>query len=210
MSLAIESHGAVLQMATGTGSPATITGVTLGAITELLAVAHGFAVGDVVTFAAIVGTTELNAQTSMIIAKEDDAMFFKIDSSTYTAYESGGTATPETYTSISEVNDWAGPGGSAAVIDVTHLLSTAKEKRMGVMDEGQYTFALNRIFGDTGQDALETARAARNLKGWKLTYSDTTYQTWNGYVLAFSTSGAVDGKVAGSVTIEITGAVATT
>lgn len=208
--MAIESQTTTLEIATGTGGAATITGVTLGAITEITATAHGFSVGDVVALASIGGTTDLNGTSHMIIAKETNSFFINVDSSGYSAYTSGGTATPNTYTNVGEIVDWDGPGGSASVIDTTHLSSTAKEKLMGLMDEGQFSFNLNNVFSDTGQQACRTARTARTLKGWRLTYSDSTVQTWNGYCLAFSTSGGVDDKVNGSITVEISGAVTTT
>ena len=160
---------------------------------------------------AIVGTTELNGVTAMLIAEEDDAMFFAIDSSTYTAYSSGGTATPVTFTTVGEISDFDGPGGAAAVIDTTHLTSTAKEKLMGLPDEGQFTFSMNWIPTDTGQSACRTARTARTLKAFRVTYTDSgpTVQTFDAYVLNFTSSGAVDDKVTGNITLEISGAVGT-
>lgn len=208
--MAIESQSTTFQIETGTGGAKTITGITLGAVTKVTSTAHGLSAGDVVTFASITGTTELNGTTAMIIATETDEMYFDIDSSSYSSYTSGGTATPVTYTSVGEIVDWDGPGGSASVIDATHLSSTAREKLMGLMDEGQFSFNLNNVFSDTGQAACRTARANRTQKGFKLTYSDGTVQTWDGYVLSFSTSGGVDDKVSGSITVEISGAVTTT
>ena len=207
--MALESQGTTLEIATGSGGAKTITGVTLGAITKIASTAHALAVGDVVTFASIVGTTELNGQTAMLTAVETDAFYVAINSTAYTAYTSGGTATPVAYTAVGEINDWDGPGGSASVIDTTHLGSTAREKLMGLMDEGQFSFSLNNVFSDTGQQACRTARTARTLKGFRLTYADATVQTWNAYVLQFATSGGVDDKVNGSITLEISGAVAT-
>ena len=44
-----------------------------------------------------------------------------------------GTTAFET---IPNIVSFQGPGGQAQVIDVTNLSSTAKEKRMGLRDEG--------------------------------------------------------------------------
>ncbi len=208
MSDAIESQGTTLEIETGTGGTKTITGISLGAITEVTAVGHGLSVGDVVTFASIVGTTQLNGVSAMVIAKETDALFFNIDSSGYTAYDSGGTATPVTYTEVSEITDFDGPGsGQATVYDVTHLSSTRKEKRMGLPDEGQVTFSINYLPGDTGQVAARTARNNRAEKGYRVTLSDGTVATFDAYCLSIGPSGIVDGKVAGKITLEITGEV---
>lgn len=212
MSDALETQGTTLEIETGSGSAANITAITLGAITKITATAHGFSEGDVVDLASIGGTTELNGETALIIGAETDDFYVDIDSSGYTAYTSGGTATPQTYTEIAEVVDFDGPGGSASVIDASHLKSTAREKRMGLPDEGQFSLSVNWIPTDTGQSAVRTARSNRSLKGFRITYTDAagTIQTFNGYVLQFSSSGSVDAKVDGSITIEISGAVSTT
>jgi hypothetical protein len=208
--MAIESQGTTLEISTGSGVAKNITGVTLGAITKITSTAHGLAAGDVVAFASIGGTTELNGVKVMIVAVETNAFYVRINSTGYGAYTSGGTATPQTYTAVGEIIDWDGPGGSASVIDKTHLLSSAREKMIGLADEGQFNMSLNCSFTDVGQQAARAARAARAQRGFRVTYSDATVQTFMGYVLTFSTSGGVDDKVNAAITIEIDGAVATT
>jgi hypothetical protein len=80
---------------------------------------------------------------------------------------------------------------------------------MGLMDEGQFSFNLNCVFTDTGQQACRAARTARTITGFRLTYSEATVQTWDCFVLSFSTSGGVDDKVNASITLEISGPVTT-
>jgi len=208
--MAIESQGTTIEIGTGDGTPVSITGVTLGAVTKVTATAHGLSVGDVVTFASITGTTELNGQTAMVTAVEgDDDFWVNIDSSSYTDYTSDGTATPNDYTIVGEIVDWDGPSGEAAVIDTTHLTSTRREKLMGLPDEGQITFSVNFQPDDAGQQAVRAARNDRQVRNWRLTYSDATVQTFEGFALGFSTSGGVDGKVDGNITVEISGEVTT-
>jgi len=121
----------------------------------------------------------------------------------------GNGAGPEVFTAIGEVISFQGPGGSASVIDVTNLSSTAKEKRMGLMDEGQITFELNLDTDDTMQTGLRSDRTARTLRNFRLTLTDTpaTVLSFSAYVLAFSIQGAVDDVVKASCTLEISGAV---
>ena len=206
---AFASQGITLEIETGSGVAKNITGVTLGAITEVTSTSHGMAVGDVVTFASIGGTTALNSQVAMIIGVETNSFFVAIDSSGYGAYTSGGTATPATYTAIGEVLDFSGPGGQAAVIDVTNLSSTRKEKLMGLPDEGQFTFNLNLDPADTGQLAAKASRNAQTELGYRLSLTDTgtTILTWDAYCLAFNIAGGVDKQVTASITLEITGEV---
>ena len=124
--------------------------------------------------------------------------------------EIGDGGGPETFFEVGEVTDFTGPGGSAAVIDVTHLKSTAKEKRMGLPDEGQFTFNVNLVPLDNGQRHAFKSRADRRLTNFRLTLTDSpaTVLTFPGFVLEFSLSGAVDDKIPAAITIEISGAVA--
>lgn len=110
---------------------------------------------------------------------------------------------------VGEIQSFQGPGGSASVIDVTTLESAAKEKRMGLADEGQFKIGFNFVPGDAGQKYLRDKRAALARVNFELTFTDATptIATFDGFVLEFSVSGGVDDKISGSATIEITGPV---
>jgi hypothetical protein len=110
---------------------------------------------------------------------------------------------------IGEIVSFNGPGGSASVIDVTHLGSTRREKRMGIADEGQFSFEVNLVPGNAGQVALRADRAARTKRVCILTLTDTTNTTltFDAYCSQFSIQGSVDNKISASVTLEITGEV---
>ena len=117
---------------------------------------------------------------------------------------------PTSFSGISNVISFKGPGGSASVIDVTNLSSVAKEKMMGLPDEGQFTLEVNLDPDDSSHQALRAARASRTLCEFKITFTDSTPATavFSGYVLGFEVGGAVDQVVKASITVEITGAVA--
>jgi predicted secreted protein len=122
----------------------------------------------------------------------------------------GNGASPEVFTAIKEIKTFSGPGGSAAVIDVTDLSSLAKEKRMGLADEGQLSFTINYIPSDTQHTLLRTQRANREETNFKLVFTDdspATNWSFGAFVTGFSVSGAVDGVVEANVTLEITGAI---
>jgi len=117
---------------------------------------------------------------------------------------------PITYTTIPEIKSFTGPGGSASVIDVTDLSSAAKEKRMGLADEGQLQLTINYIPDNAVHVALRGDRAARSKVPFKITFTDSvpaTVWTFEAFVTGFSVSGAVDGVVEAQVTLEITGAI---
>lgn len=114
-----------------------------------------------------------------------------------------------TYETIPNVVSFSGPGGSAQVIDVTNLSSTAKEKRMGLADEGSLTLTLHYDPDNTVHDGLRTDRANRTRAQFRITFTDPTPTTWTfyGYVTGFSVQGGVDAVVEAQVTIEIDGAI---
>jgi predicted secreted protein len=122
----------------------------------------------------------------------------------------GLTMSPDSYIDIPEIKTFTGPGGSAAVIDVTDLNSAAKEKRMGLADEGQLTFTMHYIPSDAAHAALRQAREDRDETGFKLIFTDespSTTWSFNAFVTTFAVSGAVDGVIEANVTLEITGAI---
>lgn len=116
---------------------------------------------------------------------------------------------------IGEVVDFSGPGGAAAVIDITSLQSTAKEKLIGLRDEGQLSMTLNYNATDTGQTGLKTDRAARIKNLYDIIFHDTTQSAsampsraaFFGYSMQFSITGAQDNKITANAVIEISGAV---
>ncbi|NFV79996.1 phage tail tube protein [Magnetospirillum aberrantis] len=127
-------------------------------------------------------------------------------------------ATPASFTitgykPIGEVVDFDGPGGSASVGDATSLDSVAKEKIMGLPDEGQLSFNLIFVPGNPGQVAYRTARRTQAKTNFLLVLSDATdtkaatTAAFAGFALEFPISGAVDDKVSASAVIEITGEV---
>ncbi len=124
------------------------------------------------------------------------------------------TITGHSMDTIGSVMGFNGPSGSAGVIDVTHLGSTAKEKLIGLRDEGQVTLDL---LYDTAATSLHTAiiadRASRTKRIYDIVLTDqsTSGQPsaayFNAYVPSFSLTGAVDDALKASMTLEITSGV---
>lgn len=114
---------------------------------------------------------------------------------------------------IGEVKSFSGPSGSAGVIDITHLGSLAKEKLIGLRDEGQVTFECNLMTSSSaGQMNMKNDRANRYQKAWSIKLTDPSTSRLNGlgYCTGFSISGGVDDVVKASITIEIDGPVSWT
>ena len=116
-------------------------------------------------------------------------------------------ASPEVYTDIANVVSYSGPTGSRAVIDVTKLSSTGKEKDVGIPDYGQITFEGFFDAADTVQIDVWDNFIAGTLHNWRLLFSDSprTQFDFAGYVLNYSYSAGLDDVVRTSVTIEISG-----
>ena len=89
----------------------------------------------------------------------------------------GDAASPELYTTIAEVMSIDGPGGSAAVIDVTDLSSTAKEKRAGLQDEGHVSFEMNYLPANVQHILLRTQRAAGTVTSFRIVFTDSQQRT---------------------------------
>jgi len=69
-----------------------ITAVTRAASAQVSVAAHGYAVGDRVKIASIVGMTELNGWTATVLTVPTAGTFtIDVDTTSYTAYSSGGT-----------------------------------------------------------------------------------------------------------------------
>lgn len=116
---------------------------------------------------------------------------------------------PTTWALVGNIIDFSGPGGQASVIDVTNLDSTFREKKMGIPDEGQFTFNVNLDPDNTSHLALKNNRQSRTRTEFKITLTDSTPTVLHffGYVLGLVISGGVDAVVKAAITIEIDGAV---
>lgn len=126
-----------------------------------------------------------------------------------TVIRRGDGASPEAFVAIGEVKSVGGPTGSAPVIDISHLTSAAREKRLGLADEGQVTLSCNLIPGDAAQVGLRADRLAATLRNFRieLPASPVPVLTFSAYVLEFSTTFAVDEPAELTITLEISGAV---
>ena len=80
------------QMTLTTQLDATVTAITAANPGVVTATAHGFTTGDSISFASVVGMTEVNGN-SYTATVVDANTFSIVDTTTFTAYTSGGTAT---------------------------------------------------------------------------------------------------------------------
>lgn len=213
-STAINAQGTILQVGTGSGSAKNITAAAIGNPTILTSSAHGLSLGDYGPIASITGTLNaLNGSNATVIAKTTNTFAIAVNGvpydSTGLTYTSGGTFTPQTYTAVANVKTFNGFDGAASDIDVTNLASTAKEFRLGLIDNGMLSLSMDLDRGDAGQLALQAAQVASAQKAFKLILPSgaTPTASFNGYVKKFAIDGGVDNVVKLAIDIKISGAV---
>lgn len=208
-STATISQGSTVKIGTATAGAKTLTAITQANPGVFTSAAHGLAAGDVVTLAAIVGMTQLNGLTGVVTDVSTNTFTLQgagvRNTSAYTAYSSGGTATPVAFTTIANVHTFSGGDAAAADIDVSNLSSTSKEFLLGLRDNGSFTIELDYDFADAGQAALLVAQASGAVKQFKLTLPDGHTATFAALVKKVAFGGGVDQAVKRPVETRVTG-----
>lgn len=87
-----------------------------------------------------------------------------------TKLQVGDGATPEIFTDIAEVVSIEPPANDAPPIDISHLLSPKREKRIGLADPGEASCLLNFLFGNTGQKQLEDDQKSGTIRNYRIMY----------------------------------------
>lgn len=123
----------------------------------------------------------------------------------------GDAASPEVYTTISEISDISGPDGSAGEIDVTDLSSTAKEFKRGLTDNGSVTATMMFVPTDTQHAQLRTDfnSATEVARNYRITFTDSPNTTWtfSAYVASFSITNSLDSSTTASLSLRIKGTI---
>lgn len=115
-----------------------------------------------------------------------------------------------TLTKIAGVKDFDGIlGGSPAVIETTDLDSVAKEKLVGVKDEGSFSITCNYAAADAGQLIGINARDTNALVSLEFAVPKQKFN-FDAYVTACPITGGVDSVMEVKFTFEITGPVTKT
>lgn len=203
---AISAQGSTFKVGTGTGSAKSITGAVRGYPTIVTSVAHGFVNGDVVTIAGSTAPAGLNG-TFVVKNATADTFAIELDTTGGSAFAGTVTATPVTFTKISNLQTFKGFDGKVNKLDGTNLDSVAKEWLAGLQDNGSFAFDLHVDMADAGQTALRSFLAARTNNPFKLTLPNGRTATFNAFVESFPIDGGVDKIITASVSLVISGEV---
>lgn len=199
------------------GTPGTalaVTSVTKASKAVLTYTAGAIpAAGDVLIIGTIVGMPEISGMLGIVQASpapSATSCTVAIDSSGFASAGTTGTATPQTFSKVGNVQDFSPDGGTATVIDVTNLDSLAKEKRQGLQDNGNYSLTVDADDTDVGQLALIAARASQAVVVFKQIYpGGLKVRAFQGFVQKFSEPTAgVDKVLRSTGTIVVTGPIA--
>lgn len=123
----------------------------------------------------------------------------------YFSSDAAASTTAEAH--VGEVVDFTALTGAAAIIDVTHLQSTAKEKMIGLCDMGQITVNVNCVATQAGQVMCWTAMKNRAKRKLSIFLNDTgiTQIDCDAYCMSMPITASVDGKITRSITFELSG-----
>jgi hypothetical protein len=116
-------------------------------------------------------------------------------------------ASAAVFVRIKGMKTFSGFDGQASDIDTTDMDSDAKESSPGLMDNGTFSFDVNRNLTDPGQAALLAMQKSQATRRFILQYPDGTGDTFKSYVQTFPISGGVDAVMTSSIKMKITGAV---
>ena len=111
-----------------------------------------------------------------------------------------------TFAALGETASVGEPSGEAADIEITHLLSTAKEYLIGLPDNGNMALGGNFVPTDPGQLVAITAMDAQTPRWAKWVFSSGAVWSIKVYVKKFAPSAEVDGKVPFATALRTTGA----
>jgi hypothetical protein len=202
---AVSKYRTAVKISTASTAAKTITAITKAAAAVVSSSAHGLVVGQVVVFAAVVGMTEINGLCGVITAQTTNDFTVNIDSTAFTTYVSGGTATPQTMTLVENVLDFQRAGDEAERIDATNLQSTKKEYIVGLVGEGTITIPVDIDATGPGQAAMRALVGTDVAKALTVTRSDSKTESMMVKLTNFSENfgdkhgGSFQGTVTGAV-----------
>lgn len=205
-STAISAQGSTFSIAGTDGSAITITGITK-ASSSVVTATNTLSVGDSVLFGTVTNMPEIKDRIGVVTVASGSSFTVNIDSSGFAAAGTSGTATPKTWTKVSNVSTYSGFDGQKSEIDVSNLDSAAKEFIPGLEDFGQLTVELQVDNTDAGQLAMRANKSANTRTYFKLLLPNGKQRVFQGFVKQFSEQGGVDQVVKASAVVRITGAV---
>lgn len=175
--MAERTKGTKLRVETARAGVKTISGITQANPAVVTADAHGYSAGDIAYLADIGGMISLNDRAFVVANPSTNTFELKgVDSTSLSAYTSGGSAYKVTLTQVAEVNNLTIGGGGSSQIEVTNFDSEAVEQLPGLPNLGSLSCGITLNHTDAGQKAMRSIAEATVPKV-------ITVTTASGYVL---------------------------
>jgi hypothetical protein len=117
-----------------------------------------------------------------------------------------GTAGGTPSTAFGEVVSIGGPNISRPMIETTHMGSTARKYIAGgFYDLGTVDVEIQYDPGNTGHDAMTSAILAGTEHSFKITWSDTSTASFDGFVESFNVTAEMEDRLTASLSIRVNG-----
>jgi hypothetical protein len=118
-----------------------------------------------------------------------------------------GTGSPSVWVNLNEIVTFQ-RSGDRPEIDVSSLDSLAREFRLGLKDEGTYSFECMYSDNSTGQARLRAALSEDDPSEFRVTYPNGDLRLFQALVKKVDESGGVDDVIRCQVELRITGPIA--
>jgi len=211
VSRAISSQGTRLfmqQLSAAAAVAKEITAITQANPAKVTSAAHGFVAGQVVALDEIEGMTELNGTFGIVGSPTaNDFVLYGVDSTGFEAFTGGGTASAIVMLETVEHKSYSGFDGQASELDKTTMVSTAKEKLLGLQDFGGMSVEMQRVDDEPFQIEANKAKADGEPRWFRLVKKNGFVKVWQGLVRSFSDVGGVDAVNTASLAVTIDGEV---
>lgn len=111
------------------------------------------------------------------------------------------------FSPITEVTSITPPSDKIDIIEATHMTSPGgnKEFLIGLNDPGEAGFTFNFIASGSADTTLRAWRAARGVRGCRITYPNGVVWTFQGILTGYQPSLPMNDKMSADVTIKVTG-----
>jgi hypothetical protein len=203
-STAISAQGTTLKVGTASAAK-TITAITQANPGVITATAHGFVNGQVVALAAIVGMTQANGRAGVaLVLSANTFSIIGLDTTAFTPYTSGGTATPSQI-QINNLRTLSGLDGQRNEIDITNLSSIAEEVMLGIQRFGGFQLEADIDDADQGHMVLQSAQKSPYASPFVMTLPNGKTRSFSAMVKQYSENVGVDQVHRGTVQLRITG-----
>lgn len=214
MSNAIRSQGTRIQRGTAQASAPgkTITTISnaVGAPNILVVVtqtAHGLSSGDLATHIGITPAAYNGTYPAQVISATSYQVMLPGPGVGNATAVGTYTAVSFTYADIDEPTDVKFGGISASQMDVSHLLSTAKEAIPGLVDNGSVDFTCN-FTNSPAQNQMLADQYQAVVTNWRVILGGIVQRTFSAFVSKFDgPSAKVDSKMDVQVSLKISGAI---